>query len=596
MGLVSGVIINYLLHLRIVADWLWFGTLVIGGAPIVWHTFRGMLKGKFASDVVAMLAILAAIALNQSFAGVIVVLMQSGGEAIEDYGLKRASSSLDSLLARAPRFALRKSKSGLERIDATMVAVGDILVVRQGDLIPVDGTIVSGQSEIDESALTGEPLSRTKTVGDNVLSGSVSVNGMMEMRAEKISSESEYAKIVELVKRAQEEKPPIQRLADRYAVYFTPITIAVSILGFLITMNYVTILAVLVVATPCPLILATPVAVISGVNRAAEEGIIVKGGAAIEQVGRARAVVFDKTGTITFGTPFIERIVPINEFTADDLLHKAASVEQLSSHVVAQSIARMGIEKFGSLPAPSSYQEIPGSGIVAELEGKHILVGSKRLLERSIDESEFSLDFAKLRETSHGKLLAYIGINKKLAGVIIFTDQIRPTVPAMLERLHQLGVRSTIMLTGDNTENALIIAKQAGITRVEANLLPEQKVEAIRTLEKEYENVVMVGDGINDAPALATATVGVAMGAHGTGISAEAADMVLLEDDVARVADAVLIGQRMVRIAKQGIFFGLGCSFILMGIAAFGIIPPAIGAMSQEVIDAAVILNALRAR
>ena len=597
VGLVTGLVSNYLLSLHSIANWIWFGTLVIGGAPIVWQTLRGMLKGKFASDVVAMLAILAAVALNQAFAGVIVVLMQSGGEAIEDYGLKRASSSLDALLARAPRFALRKNETGLEQIDVTRVMVGDVLVVRPGDLVPVDGTIISGQADIDESALTGEPLPRSKSVGDNVLSGSVSVNGAIEMRAEKVSAESEYAKIVELVKKAQEEKPPIQRLADRYAVYFTPITLAVCFLGFLITMRFVTILAVLVVATPCPLILATPVAVISGVNRAAEEGIIVKGGAAIEQVGRARVIVFDKTGTITFGTPFIERIVPINEFTEDDLLYKSASVEQLSTHVVAQSITRMGLEKFGVLPVPSNFHESPGSGIEAEVEGKQIAIGSKAFLDKSIGKASFSEGFGKLtHEGTHGKLLAYIGIDQKLAGVILFTDQIRPAVPTMLERLHELGVKRTVMLTGDNVENALTIAKQAGISHVEANLLPEQKVDTVRNLKKEYENVVMVGDGINDAPALATATVGVAMGAHGTGISAEAADMVLLEDDIARVSDAVFIGQRMVKIAKQGIFFGLGCSFILMGVAAFGFIPPAIGALSQEVIDAAVVLNALRAR
>ncbi|MDG6905509.1 MAG: heavy metal translocating P-type ATPase [Nitrososphaerota archaeon] len=596
VGLFAGAVTEYAFSLHTIADWIWFVTLVLGGAPIVWQTLRGMLRGRFASDVVAMLAILAAIVLGQSFAGVIVVLMQSGGEAIEDYGLKRASSSLDALLARAPRFALRKKDSVLEQIDVSSVVVGDVLVVRSGDLIPVDGTITSGQADIDESALTGEPLPRSKSVGDRLMSGSVSVNGAIEMRAEKVSAESEYAKIVELVRKAQEEKPPIQRLADRYAGYFTPITLAVCLLGFLITLNYVTILAVLVVATPCPLILATPVAVISGVNRAAEEGIIVKGGAAIEQVGRAQVVVFDKTGTITFGTPFIERISPIDRFSEDELLYKAASVEQLSSHVVARSITRMGMEKFGSLPVPTNFRESPGSGIEAEIEGRHIVIGSKGFLERSIGSEEFSKGFARLGPGSQGKLLAYIGIDHQLAGVIIFTDQIRPTVPTMLERLHQLGVKRTVMLTGDNIENALTIAKQAGIAHVDANLLPEEKVEAVKNLKNEYDSVVMVGDGINDAPALATATVGVAMGAHGTGISAEAADMVLLEDDIARVSDAVFIGQRMVKIAKQGIFFGLGCSFVLMGIAAFGFIPPAIGAMSQEVIDAAVILNALRAR
>ncbi len=598
-ALVAGAIIQLVFGEPSIARWVWYGALIIGGLPIIWGTFRGILRGKFASDVVAMLAIIAAILMDQAFAGVVVVLMQSGGEAIEDYGLRRATSSLDALLAHAPRLARRKNPNGsIDIINVNQVRVGDHLVVRPGDLVPVDGEIISGKSEIDESALTGEPIPRAKSNGDKVLSGAINLNGGLEIRADKISQDSEYARIVELVKKAQEEKPPIQRLADQYAVYFTPITLAVSAIGFLITFNPVTILAVLVVATPCPLILATPIAVISGVNKAAKRGIIVKGGAAIEQMGRTRVVAFDKTGTITFGAPFVEKVVAINNFTTEEILLKAGCVGQLSSHVAAQSIAHKAAKQFAKLELPLGFKETPGAGVEGVVQQQTILVGSKRFLEARIGKELVGSQLQNVIDgtQSYGKMLTFVAIDSKPAGVIVFNDQLRAGVPSMIQRLHDLGVEETVMLTGDNFENAQTIAREAGIQVVEANLLPGQKVEKLQKLKEKYERLMMVGDGINDAPALATATVGVAMGAHGAGISAEAADVVLLVDDITAVSDAVSISQRMLKVAKQGIFIGLGSSFALMVIAAFGFIPPAIGAMLQEVIDASVILNALRAR
>ena len=610
VGLLLGGIVFLVFRQSSVANWIWYGTLIVGGLPLVWNTLRGMLRGKFASDIIAMLAIIAAILLDQAFAGVIVVLMQSGGEAIERYGLRRATSTLDELLARAPRLARRKTSGNtLEEIKVEEVKIGDVLVVRQGDLIPVDGTILSGTAEIDESALTGEPLPKSKTARDRVMSGSISESGGFEMRADKVSEESQYSRIVKLVKQAQDEKPPIQRLADRYAVWFTPIALALSGLAFLITLNPVDVLAVLVVATPCPLILATPIAVISSVNRAAQEGIIVKGGAAIEQIGHARVFAFDKTGTITYGTPALEKIISLDEYiSVEELLLKAASIEQFSSHIIAKSLVQEAQKRFHRLEPIYDYVETPGLGAEAWINDEKIAVGSKKFIDSILDdrdEEEIAVDSGGQKlllqqyqdnELGKGRMTAYIAIDGKVAGIFYFNDQIRLGVPEMMNRLRSLGVLETFLLTGDNTENALSIARQAGISNVEANLLPEEKVEIIRKLSKKHETTVMVGDGINDAPALAAATVGVAMGAHGTGISAEAADMVLLVDDVTKVADAVYIGQRMLKIAKQGIYVGLGLSFVFMIIASLGFIPPAIGAMLQEVIDASVVLNALRAR
>lgn len=428
------------------------------------------------------------------------------------------------------------------------------------------------------------------------MSGTLNVGQAFEMSATRVSTESQYSKIVELVRRAEEEKPPIQRLADRYAIVFTPLTVAVATFGWLFTHNVSTVLAVLVVATPCPLILATPLAVICGVDRAAKDSIIVKNGGAIEQVGRGRIVVFDKTGTLTYGSPIVESVVSLDG-DEGELLRKAASVEQLSSHPIAKALAEDGIKRFGSLGTPTNFKETPGQGVEAELEGERIVVGLQRFCESRSSRAFDSETWDALgRARGEGRMATFIAIDGKPAGVAVFTDQLRAGVPAMMMRLRDLGVEQTIMLTGDNKVNAETIAREAGIGKVEANLLPGQKVEEVRKLTQQFGTTIMVGDGINDAPALATATVGIAMGAHGTGISSKAADIVLLVDDVTKVADGIAIGQRMLRVAKESIFFGLGASFVLMGIASLGYIQPAIGAVLQEVLDITVILNALRAR
>jgi len=610
LGLFVGTLFHWPLNQSSLGQWIWLITLIGGGAPIVWDTFRGMLQKHFASDIVAMMAIVAAILLNYALPGVVIVIMQSGGKALEDYAFRRASSSLDALLARSPRIAHRRKRDSIEEINVSDIHVGDLLVVRPGDLVPVDGKVIRGQAQIDESSLTGEPLSKSKKIGDKVFSGTINAGDAFEMHADKISEESQYAKIVRLVRKAQQEKAPIQRLADRYAVWFTPIVLVVSVIGWVITsFNLQTILSVLVVATPCSLIFATPIAIMSGINRAAKMGIIIKSGASIEQIGKAQVVVFDKTGTITFGTPVVEQIIPFsssndNSINTDDILRKAASVEQLSSHPAAQALIQKAEErKLGKLPIPTNFHEVSGAGVEGDINGEHVVIGSKSLFENSENKNNKNdndmksvLDAEKQLHYDGRKMLGFIGINSKPIGIIVFGDQIRPEAGLMIQSLRNLGVKQTVMLTGDSSDNAQKIAQQTGITHFESDLLPEQKVKSVKKLKEQYKNIVMVGDGINDAPALAAATVGIAMGAHGTAISAEAADMVLLVDDVTRVVDALEIGQRTLSIAKQSIYIGLGASFIFMVIASFGFIPPTLGALLQEVFDVAVILNALRAR
>jgi len=570
-----------------VADLILLAVLVLGGLPLVVQTLVGLARGRFAADVVAMLAILTAIVLGQHFAGAIVVLMQAGGEALEAYAMRRASRSIEALLERAPKSARRLVGGRLEEVPAAAIAAGDVIVLRPGDLIPVDGIVLAGRSLVDRSAVTGEPVPADAQPGTELLSGCLTLDGTLEVRAERPAEQSQYQQIVRLVQAARVERPPIQRLADRYAVWFTPLTLAVCAIAWALSRDADRVLAVLVVATPCPLILAVPVAVIAGIGRAAKRGIVIRRGEAIEQIGHAGAVVFDKTGTLTLGAPVVERVDAAGGRTADDLLRLAAAVEQRSSHHLGRAVMKAGLDRFGTLPQPADFRETPGSGVEGHVEGRHVEVGSIRFLD--------CFDGTAAHDDPPSTT-AHVAVDGAHAGIIWFADRLRPEVPDLMRRLAALGIGETVMLTGDRRSSAEPIAREAGIREVRADLLPADKVEALGELRRRHASVVMVGDGINDAPALAAATVGVAMGAHAPAAAAEAADVVLLVDDVGRVADAIEISRRTRRVAMQSVGVGLGISGLLMVIAAFGYISPPVGALLQEALDAAVILNALRAR
>ncbi len=586
-GLVIGLAARFVFAAPDLGQWVFLAALLTGGGPLVVQTLRGMLRGRFAADIVAMLAIVTALVLGQYFAGAVIALMQSGGEALERYAMGRASQSLEALLARAPKVGRRFRGEQVEEVPVRAIAIGDLLLVRPGDLVPVDGEVTEGISAVDQSALTGEPLPLHAMRGTVLLSGSLNLDGALYLRAVRAAGESQYEQIVRLVERARRERPPIQRLADRFAVWFTLLTLAMCGVAWLVTGSATSVLAVLVVATPCPLILATPVAVIAGISRAADLGVIVKTGAAIEQLGRAQAVVFDKTGTLTLGHPIVERVQATDGVAPDDILRLAAAVEQLSSHHLGKAVVDAGRRRFGSIGTAAEFHETPGSGVAGLVDGHAVAVGSAGF---------FAGRGIAVPPPPDDHTTAFVSVDGRLAGTIEFADRLRHQVPSLLHRLAVLGVTETVMLTGDREASAEVIAAQAGIRTVRANLLPADKVAAVEDLKRRYGTTVMVGDGINDAPALAAATVGIAMGAHGTAISAEAADVVLLVDDISRVGDAMAISRRMRRIALQSITVGLGASFVLMVIASQGLLAPAVGAVLQEALDAAVILNALRVR
>lgn len=577
---------------------IYLATLLIGGIPLSFKTVRQLVQGKLSVDLIALFSIVAAIVMDQAFAGTIIVLMQSGGEALENYGNRRSTRELTKLLERMPKSAHLKKGNDFKDISAEEVNVGDVLIVKPGELFPVDGIVVEGFTRTDESSITGEPALVMRGVGDPVMSGTINVSSSVEMRAERKSKDSEYSRIVDLVRYAQRDKAPVQRIADRYGIYLIPITLLVAFIGWVITRDPVTILAVFVVATPCPLILATPIAFMGGLSKAAREGIIMKGGTPLEELGKADAIYFDKTGTLTYGRPSIEKLIPLGEHSEEFLFRVAGSVESLSIHPIAVEITYIARIRFQNLQVPEDFVEEPGRGVHAKVDGRSIKIGnSLYCMEGKLkNKRKASKSIEELEQTYGARSLSYIVIDDELAGAILFTDFIRPGVPKMLADLKEIGIKETVLLTGDGERNARMISDEAGISRFEYSLKPEGKTDYINQEKNRHRSVVMVGDGINDAPALASASVGVAMGAKGADISAEASDVVITVDDVLKVRDAIAIGKRTLRIAMQSIFMGMALSSAFMVVAALGYIEPAIGAVIQEGIDIMAIVNSLRAR
>jgi heavy metal translocating P-type ATPase len=571
---------------------IWYVGLVVTGTVVVWRTLWGALHGHFAADVVATMAIVAAALLGQPVVGLVIVLMQTGGEALERYAEGRASDAVRALEAAAPRTPHRVRGAAIEDVPVDDVAIGDVLLVRPGELVPCDAIVIDGTAHVDASMLTGEPLPISAARDTPLMSGSANLDGALTIRAVAVASESQYAKIVALVRSAQASKAPLQRVADRYAVWFTPATLAVCAIAYIVSRDWTRVLAVLAVATPCPLILATPVAVIGGINRAARRHIIMRHGTALERLGTATVAVFDKTGTITIGQPRVSRVIPADGYPPNEVLRLAGAIERTSGHLLARTLVDAAEATGLALPAPRDVVEVPGRGVVGTVDGHRVVVGARSFVIHQTPGGESTL--CAIEPKSAG-LRAYVAVDDSIAAIVEYADALRPGVSDVFRDLTAMGVRRVILLSGDHTENARTVAAAAGIVEVQGDLLPEGKVAVVRELVHHGESVLMVGDGTNDAPALSAATIGVALAGHGGGITAEAADVVVLVDDLSRVVEAMRISRRTMHIARQCIAVGLGLSAIGMVAAAMGALVPTAGALVQEGIDLAVIVNALRA-
>jgi heavy metal translocating P-type ATPase len=547
---------------------------------------RQLLRREFGLDVLAITAIIATVLVGEFIAALVVVLMLTGGEALEDYANRRAKRELDALLARAPQRARVQRDGGFADVSVDEVVVGDVVLIRPSEVVPVDGVLLSPATTVDESSLTGESVPVEKIAGDTLLSGSVNGVQAVELRASATASASQYQQIVALVAAASESRAPVVRLADRYAVPFTAFSLALAAVAWLVSGEPNRFAEVLVLATPCPLLIAAPVAFVGGMSRAARNGLIVKGGAVLEQLARARTVAFDKTGTLTRGTPEITEIRPSGGISSDELLTAVAEAEEYSSHVLAASFLRAADARGLVRRGAESAREVATNGVEAVVAGRRIVVGKFAFV------AEHAPDAVRT-PIAPGQLAVYAAIDGRYAGAILASDVVRPEAPDMLARLDALGIRHTLMLTGDARETAEHVAAALGIGEVQAECLPADKVAAIQHLDE--RPVVMVGDGVNDAPVLAAAEVGVAMGAKGATAASESADVVVLVDDISRVADALTIGRRTVQVALQSIWIGIAVSVALMIVASFGVIPATVGALLQELVDLVTILAALRA-
>ncbi len=573
----------------------WIGS-VWAGLVALWVAkgmIRDVMAGHWGVDILAVTAVTATVAVGEYVAALVVVLMLTGGEALEDYAAGRARRELNSLLDRTPRSARRVREDGtVEEIPAAEVMPGELLLLRAGEVLPVDGHLEDDAAELDESSITGESLPVTRLRGDYLLSGSVNGADAVAVRAVSTAADSQYARIIAMVRTAAESRAPVVRLADRYAVPFTVLSLTIAGLAWWYWSDPVVFAEVLVVATPCPLLIAAPVAFLGGMGRAARAGVIVKDAAALERLSGVRTVAYDKTGTLTYGHPELVSVEPVpgsvwaGSAGMQELLRLTASAEQYSSHVVAASVQDAACAQgLDLLPAEDAREEAT-NGVAATVAGRAVVVGKRRFVaEHAGEVAEATLE--------PGQLAVYVAVDGEFAGTVLMADQLRADAANTVASLTELGVTDQLVLSGDAQSTVDHVAAAAGLHRAFGELLPQDKVQIVGQVAN--PPVAMVGDGVNDAPALAAADVGIAMGGRGATAASESADVVILTEHLGRVASAVRIGQRTMHVALQSIWIGIGLSVALMLVAATGSIPAVVGALSQEVVDLVVILNALRA-
>ncbi|WP_082908822.1 heavy metal translocating P-type ATPase [Microbacterium aurantiacum] len=571
----------------------WVSVLSVSGFIVftLVGMIRDVLRGHVGLDILAVVAMVATLAVGEYAASLIIVLMLSGGQALEDIAGRRANRELTALLERAPRTAhrVRTGPDGTDAVadvPADEVAVGDVLLIRPAEIVPVDGVLLSPAANMDESSLTGESMPVPRTAGEEVLSGSVNGSAAIRVRALRRSADSQYQQIVALVREAQESRAPVVRLADRFAIPFTAVSLVIAGAAWGISGDPTRFAEVLVLATPCPLLIAAPVAFLGGLSRAARAGVIIKGGAVVEQLARVRTAAFDKTGTLTRGHPTVVEVRAADGWTPDDVLRLAASAEQYSTHVLADGIRRAAEERGLPLSAATAAEETATNGVRAAIEGRSVVVGKPRYV-RSLAPDTRTVEIAS------GQAAAYVAVDGVFAGALILADAPRAESAGVIAWLRAHGVERAVMLTGDAEPTARAIAAAVGIDEVRAELLPADKVQLAAGLQP--RPVLMVGDGVNDAPVLAAADVGIAMGAKGATAAGEAASVVILKDSLAGVVDAVAIGRDTLRVALSAIGIGIALSIGLMLVATTGLIPAVAGALVQELVDLATILYALRA-
>jgi heavy metal translocating P-type ATPase len=587
-GIVLGFVLQWL-GLGHWVDWVWAGSTLPVLLALLIDIAVNLRRGEVGLDIVAALSMSAALIFGEELAAAVVALMYAGGQYLESFAERHARREMSALLARVPRTTTRHRNGQLEVVAVEAVVPGDRLLMRRGDIIPVDGTVAGGLAILDQSALTGESVPVQLKAGETVMSGSTNIGDAFDLLATHRAMESTYAGIVRLVESAQRSKAPMSRIADRFAMAFLGITVIAAGGAWFWAYDPIRAVAVLVVATPCPLILAVPVAIVSGLSRAAKHGILIKGGKALEMLARIRTLVIDKTGTLTDGRPRVVTVQATAGFSEEEIIRIAASLDQASRHVIAQTIVCEAQQRKINLAVPTDVIEVPGEGIDGRADGRRATVGGLHYVKSRLTGAERS---PQMRRTP-GAVVVAVAIDGIWAGEIVLADELRSGTEALLKDLRDLSIERIVLATGDRRDVAEAVAAGLSIDAVRSELTPDQKVMVVLS-ERKNGPVMMVGDGVNDAPALAAADIGLAMGARGAAASAEAADVVLLIDQLDRVVPAIKIARRAKFIALESVYVGIGLSMAGMIAAAFGYLTPVQGALLQELIDVAVILNALR--
>ena len=588
LGLLSGLLLM-VMGQSALASVVWAGGVLPVLVMLAVEIVRSLAKGEVGLDIVAALSMSAALLFDEMLAAAVVALMYAGGSFLESFAEGRARREMRDLLSRVPRTATRHTDGALQEVPLDQIEPGDLLLIRQGDVAPADGTMQSARALLDQSALTGESMPVQLSCGQDVMSGSTNAGDAFDLRVTRPPASSTYAGIVRLVEAAQASKAPMARLADRYSLVFLAVSVAMASAAWALSGDPIRAVAVLVVATPCPLILAVPVALVAGLSRAAHFGILIKGAKPLEALARIKTLILDKTGTLTDGRPQIVSVHPDGALSQDQVLYFAAALDQGSKHPIAQAIVAAAQARGSNLPIPQQVVETAGEGLVGQVDGRSVVVGGAAFVA-----TQLGLGAPKAAVAGAGEAIVAVGVDGKPVGHLVLADALRAGTAELLAGLRGLGIGRILLATGDRAAVALAVTQGLGLDGLRSDLTPDQKVLLVLS-ERKNGPVMMVGDGVNDAPALAAADIGVAMGARGAAASAEAADVVLLVDQLDRLLPGIEIAQRARRIALESVVVGIGLSVTAMTAAALGYLTPVQGALLQEVIDVAVILNALRA-
>lgn len=567
--------------------------VLVGGYPLFKDAYNCLKGGKLGADAFMSIGIIAAFVIGEFLSAAIIAFFMLIADFLEDFTVDKSRRSISDLIEATPKTALVRKNGSEVKVPIEQIQANDLVIVKPGESIPVDGEIVSGQSSVNQAPITGESISIEKNLGDEVFAGTINELGVLHVKTLKVGKDTTLGRIIELVEEAQESKAPVQRVADSFTSYFTPLILGITLIAYLLTRNPIAAITVIIVGCPCSIALATPLAVVAGIGKASKHGILVKGGIYLETLGKVDTVVMDKTGTLTVGEPQVTDVKSFGEHDEKEIITLAAIIEKHSEHPLANAILKKAGEYGVSIPDPGEFQVVRGKGVVAKYGKQFLIIGNKELLRDQGVTIPPQVEAYMSTKEEEGKTAILIAHGAEVCGVISIADVLRDKAASVIRELKARQVR-LVMLTGDNPRTARAIAKQVGIDEVLAEMMPEEKVDRVKEITERGNVVAMVGDGINDAPALALASVGIAMGVIGVDAAIEAADVALMTDDLTRVSEAVDIGKKTFGTIRQNLVIGILFNIVGISLAASGFLSPVAAAIAHVLPDALVFANSAR--